>query len=222
MHYIYCGLIGYLIGSVNPSYFTAKCRGFDIRAKGSGNAGASNALILFGKTMGAVCALLDIAKAYLALLITRLLFPAFPHAFAVTATFCVLGHIFPFYMGFRGGKGLACIGGMVLFYDWRVFLLMLAAEILVVLITDYICFVPITASFAFPVVYGILERDWIGAVLLSSLFFVVLAKHLENLARIRTGNEMHISYLWNPEEELARITENLTQTPEEIQNHFSG
>ena len=63
MEYIHCAVMGYLIGTINPSYIIAKIKGFDIRKKGSGNAGASNALILFGKIMGVICALLDIAKA---------------------------------------------------------------------------------------------------------------------------------------------------------------
>ena len=60
MKYIFCILIGYLIGAINPSYFIAKLRGFDIREKGSKNAGASNALILFGKVLGVGCALFDL------------------------------------------------------------------------------------------------------------------------------------------------------------------
>ena len=65
MKYVFCILIGYLIGAINPSYIIAKLRGFDIREKGSKNAGASNALILFGKVLGIGCALFDIAKATL-------------------------------------------------------------------------------------------------------------------------------------------------------------
>ena len=106
MEYICCGLIWYFIGTINPSYFIAKRRGFDIRTKGSGNAGASNALILFGKLLGIICALLDIAKAYLAILLTEALFPEFRYAYAITGVACVIGHIFPFYMKFKGGKGL--------------------------------------------------------------------------------------------------------------------
>ncbi len=76
MKYVLCILIGYLIGAINPSYIIAKIRGFDIREKGSKNAGASNALILFGKVLGIGCALFDIAKATFAIGFAESYFPS--------------------------------------------------------------------------------------------------------------------------------------------------
>lgn len=211
MEYLYCSLIGYGIGVVNPSYLIAKNKGHDIREEGSGNAGASNALILFGKAVGFLCAILDIMKAFLAVRLTKGLFPGFRHCLAVTGTACILGHIFPFYMGFKGGKGLACLGGTILAYDWKVFLIMLGAALLLALITDYICFVPITAAIALPVIYGIMEKDGLGAAILSIVAVVVFIKHLENLKRIRNGTELHLSYLWHPQAEVERIKENFLE-----------
>ena len=204
MKYLLCILIGYLIGTVNPSYIIAKIRGFDIREKGSGNAGASNALILFGKVLGIGCAVFDIVKATFAIWLCGTLFPELAFTFSVTGISCVVGHVFPFYMKFRGGKGLACLGGMILAFDWRVFLIMLAAEIVVAVATDYICFVPITASLAFPIVYGLLRRDLWGALILCLLIPLILYKHKENLKRIRQKKEMPFSYLWNKEKALAK------------------
>ena len=163
MDFLYCILIGYFIGTVNPSYIIAKIHGFDIREKGSRNAGASNAVILLGKTIGILCALFDIAKTFFAIWLSQKLMPDFALAFSVTAVACSLGHIFPFYMKFKGGKGLACLGGMILAFDWRVFLIMLAIEIVVVLVSDYLCIVPLTASVVFPIVYGIMEKNLWGA-----------------------------------------------------------
>lgn len=207
MDILICVLLGYLIGSFNPSYLLARKRGVDIRSHGSGNAGASNALILFGKLRGAICALLDIGKACVALWLTATLLPQCRWAYCVTAVACVLGHIFPFYMGFRGGKGLACLGGVILYFDRRVFFAMLLAEILIVLITDYICFVPLTASVAFPVIYGLMEKDWAGGVVLLVMTAAMVGKHVENLRRIAQGKEVHLSFLWKPEEELERVKE---------------
>jgi glycerol-3-phosphate acyltransferase PlsY len=166
MKYVLCLLIGYLIGTINPSYIIAKLRGFDIREKGSKNAGASNALILFGKVRGVGCALFDIAKATFAIWLCGRLFPELVYSFAVTGIACILGHVFPFYMKFRGGKGLSCFGGMILAFDWRVFLILLAVEILVAIVTDYICFVPLSAAAVFPIVYGVMRRDVWGACVL--------------------------------------------------------
>jgi len=221
MVYICCGLIGYLIGTINPSYLIAKKRGFDIRTKGSGNAGASNVLILFGKLLGVICALLDIVKAYLAILLADSLFPEFRYAYAVTGAACVLGHVFPFYMRFKGGKGLACLGGIVLYFNWKVFLTMLAVAIAIALLTDYICFVPITASIAFPFVYGFMEKDLWGPGILSVVTVVMLIKHIENLQRIKSGTEMRLSYLWKPDAEIERLKNNLTKDAVMIDAHFS-
>lgn len=208
MKYLISLLIGYLIGTINPAYIISKIRGFDIRKKGSGNAGASNALIILGKTVGIFCALFDIAKTCFAIWLTGALFAKTALIFAVTAVACTLGHIFPFYMKFKGGKGLACLGGTILMYNWRVFLFMLAGELVVVLLTNYICFVPMSASIVFAIIFGILEKEIIGAALLLITAMVILWKHRLNIQRIRNGTEMHFSYLWNKDKELERIKRN--------------
>ena len=204
MKYVLCILIGYLIGAINPSYIIAKLRGFDIREKGSKNAGASNALILFGKVLGIGCALFDIAKATFAIWLCGKLFPELTYSFAVTGVACILGHVFPFYMDFKGGKGLACLGGMILAFDCRVFLIMLAAEIIVAIVTDYICFVPLTASAVFPIVYGIMRQNARGALIISLILPLMIYKHKENLKRIKQKTEMPFSFLWNKDKALAK------------------
>ena len=209
MKYVLCILIGYLIGAINPSYIIGKIRGIDIRQKGSKNAGASNALILFGKVLGIGCALFDIAKATFAIWLCGKLFPELTYSFAVTGVACILGHVFPFYMDFKGGKGLACLGGMILAFDCRVFLIMLAAEIIVAIVTDYICFVPLTASAVFPIVYGIMRQDARGALIIALIFPLMLYKHKENLKRIKQKTEMPFSFLWNKEKALEKT--NITQ-----------
>lgn len=208
MEYLGCISIGYLIGAVNPAFLLSKLRGFDIRQRGSGNAGASNVLIVFGKLAGAICAILDIAKACLAIWLTSVLFREFTYSFVLTSSSCILGHVFPFYMRFRGGKGLACLGGTVLMFDWRIFLLMLAAELVIVLTTNYLCFVPMTASVIFAVVYGVMRKDIAGMLLLLVVAGVIIYKHKENIKRICTGTEARFSYLWNKEKEISRLKKN--------------
>jgi glycerol-3-phosphate acyltransferase PlsY len=204
MKYVLCLLISYLIGTINPSYIIAKLRGFDIREKGSKNAGASNALILFGKVRGVGCALFDIAKATFAIWLCGRLFPELAYSFAVTGIACILGHVFPFYMKFRGGKGLSCFGGMILAFDWRVFLILLAVEILVAIVTDYICFVPLSAAAVFPIVYGVMRRDVWGALMVALILPLMIYKHRGNLRRIKQKTEMPFSFLWNKEKALAK------------------
>ncbi len=210
MKYLCCIIMGYIIGCINPSYLLARRNGIDIKKKGSGNAGASNALILFGKISGVVCALIDIFKAYFAIRLAELLFSDLPSVLVVTGASCVLGHIFPFYMKFRGGKGLACLGGTILAYDWLVFLSMLGAELVLVLVVNYICIVPMTASVAFAVIYGIMTKDIIGSVILALIALVMICKHFDNIKRIKNGTEARFSYLWNKKER-ERVAENISK-----------
>ena len=198
----------------------AKAKGFDIRTKGSGNAGASNALILFGKLTGFFCALFDIAKAYFIIMLSEVLFEKFELAFVITGTFCVIGHIFPFYMKFKGGKGLASLSGMVLYYDFKVFLILLVTAIIIVLVSDYICFVPIIASIVFPFIYLFSEHNMLGFLVLFGITFSVIFRHAENLKRIRLGTEMHLSYLWNPEKEMKRMKRNILSDEKKTDEHF--
>lgn len=197
-----CLLTGYLVGCVNPSYLIARRKGFDIRRRGSGNAGGSNALITMGKGIGAVCMVFDIVKAYGIIRLMEWLFSDGAYVFSATAAACVLGHLFPFYMRFQGGKGLACIAGATLAYSPAVFLAMLLAEAVLAFSSDYLCLVPISAAAALPALYAKATKDAIGTLMLSAAGIAVIAKHLKNLRRIKDGTEAHLSYLWNRDEEL--------------------
>ena len=216
MRYVICAFMGYILGMVNPSYLLAKRYGIDIRRRGSGNAGASNALLVFGKLRGALCALFDIGKAAGVVCLARVLYPGDGTAFSVAAVACILGHVFPFYMGFRGGKGLACLAGAVLAYDPRLFGILLAAEVVVLLVTRYICFVPMTASVAFAIIYGVTTRDVPGILLWTVASAVIQFRHNGNIRRILRGQEIRINYLWNKEGESQRMRENY---PEEEWDH---
>ena len=117
--YIPVVLLGYLLGCSNLAWFLAKARGVDIRGKGSGNPGASNAMILMGWKSGILVALHDIGKAALAVFLAQRLFPTLPLAGEAAGAACVLGHLYPFYLRFRGGKGFASYLGMTAMLNWR-------------------------------------------------------------------------------------------------------
>ena len=219
-----CILFGYLIGGINPSYIIGRIKGFDIRKKGSGNAGASNAIITMGKKVGIISAVLDIMKAFAAYMLAPLIFRDVPLAAEIAGVACMLGHMFPVYMKFKGGKGLACLGGVLLAIDWRLFLLLLALEIGVCVLVNYICVVPLSASVIIPVIYGLCgsrgvapwllhaEGGWWGVAVLAVGTVAIWSRHIQNLHRIAIGAEMHFNYLWSSAEkkeaEKARITQN--------------
>ena len=208
MEYIVCILIGYFLCCINPSYIIGKLRGVNLKKSGSGNAGASNALMHFGKVIGVFCALFDIMKAFAAVKICEGLFEGTDYIYAVTAVAAIFGHVFPFYLKFKGGKGLACLGGVILAFDWRYFLMILAIETVFVIIVNYICFVPMTASIVFPISYAIIRHDIVGALILLVPAVVIFVKHTENIKRIYRGTEVRISFLWNKKGEVDRVTSN--------------
>ncbi len=200
-----CILIGYVLGNLNPAYAFAKRKGYDARVDGSGNAGASNAFILAGKAAFFITALLDIAKAFLACRICRGLFPALPAAEQIGGVSCILGHMFPVFLRFRGGKGLASLGGVVLSWDWRAFLALLALALLIAFLTNYVCFVAPIISVLFPGLYYWDSRCLPATLILLILIIPVFLKHRENFRRIRQGTEARMTYLWDKEAELKRI-----------------
>ena len=128
MERIICLAIGYLFGMFQTSYIIGKIHHMDIRQYGSGNAGTTNALRTLGKKAGAMTLIGDMLKCVIAILIVDAVFKnryqeILPLLGMYTAAGCVLGHNFPFYLGFRGGKGIAASAGMLLAMDWRVFLI---------------------------------------------------------------------------------------------------
>ena len=120
MQYAIAILMGYLLGSSNMAYWISQIKKVDIRSNGSGNLGASNATVLLGWGAGVIVAVHDIGKAFLAVLAVKFLFPDVENVGVVTGVACILGHIYPFYLKFKGGKGLASMIGVVAALDWRV------------------------------------------------------------------------------------------------------
>ncbi len=203
-------IIGYFIGCVNLSYIISRIKGFDIRHVGSGNAGASNLVIVVGKKIGLLVAVLEILKSALAFKLAEVIFPeafAGPLSWAGTlaGVAAVIGHVFPFYMGFRGGKGLACFGGIVLAINYKLFVILFIAAFLIAMITDYICFAPITMAFIVPITVGVVYKTWIPPAIISIASVLLLYKHRQNLQRIRAGEELRFHFLWRRKDESERF-----------------
>ena len=208
IHFLLGALIGYCFGNINPAYIIARIRGFDIRKQGSGNAGASNVAIVIGKKAAVFTALFDIFKSVAANFIVFALFPELPCSHILGGAFCIIGHIFPVIMGFRGGKGLACLGGLVLAYDPLKFLLLLVIEVVIALALDYICIIPTTGSLLLMTIYALSTGDPIGTFILAVIAVIIMIKHQQNFLRIMADTEAHISFLWNKDKEIGRIRRN--------------
>ena len=200
--------ICYLIGCINPAYFIGKVKGFDIRSRGSFNAGAANVMINVGKRAGVFTAIFDILKAFFCVKMSGILLGDMPTAVVFCSVCCVLGHIFPFYLKFKGGKGFASLGGLVLGFNYKVFLIMLACAILLVLAINYLCIITTLTCLSFPIIYAAMTGDIVGALIILGLGLIIISKHIPNFKRIRKGTEARFSGIWHREEEEERIRQN--------------
>ena len=190
MGYLIVILAAYLVGSSNMAYYIAKHKQVDMRERGSGNLGTSNAAIVLGWGPGIAVGVHDIGKAVLAVLLAELLFPGLEYAGAAAGVACVLGHIFPFWLRFKGGKGFAPYLGMALALNWKMALVILAAVVLITLVTDYLVLGTFTTIAAVPVWLGIANQSIVLALILLIATAVILYKHRENITRLRNGTEI--------------------------------
>ena len=182
-------LLGYVIGSSNMAVYLARLRGVDLKGGGSGNPGASNALILMGWKAAVLVGVHDIGKAFLAVWLARLIFPGVPLCGTVAGVACVIGHIFPFFLHFRGGKGFAAYLGMTLALNWKFALCLMAAIVILLLVTDYIVVGTMTTVISFPL-YCAVTQHFAMAALLAVASAVIVWKHRTNLVRIANGTEI--------------------------------
>ena len=192
MRYLIVILIGYLLGSANLAYWISKKKKVDFRGNGSGNLGASNAMLLLGWGAGVAVALHDGGKAFLAVLLARALFPDLEYAAVVAGVASIMGHIFPFYLKFQGGKGLASLVGMALAVDWRVGLSIFALLVVVAFVTDYIVLGTVSVSLATPAGMWLTTRNWIFPLVIGIASAVIIWKHRENIKRICNGTEIRM------------------------------
>lgn len=189
MGYLFAVMLGYFLGCSNMAHFLAKLKKADLRAGGSGNLGASNAVVLLGWKAGVLTAVHDIGKASMAVLLAKGLFPGLEHAGAAAGVACVLGHIFPFYLKFRGGKGFASYFGMTIALNWKLALCIGVAIVLVTVITDYIVCGTLTTILSVPVYIG-MTVSWLAAAILCIATAVIFIKHWENYPRMLNGTEL--------------------------------
>ena len=190
MGYIIAIFAAYLMGSSNMAYYISRAKQVDIRKNGSGNLGASNAAVLFGWGPAVLVAVHDIGKAVAAVLLAKWIFPDLPLVGAVAGVSCVLGHIFPFYLRFKGGKGLASFLGMLIALDWRVALAAAILLVVVTLVTDFIALGTITVSVVGPVGMWIAGNGWTVPLILAIATVVMIFKHSDNIVRIRNKQEI--------------------------------
>ena len=207
---ILIAIIAYLIGSINFSVILSKkMAGFDVRQKGSGNAGTTNMLRSVGKKAAAITLICDILKGVVSIGIAILvgyLFNAQNKSILVqiAAIAVVIGHTFPIFFGFKGGKGVATSLGVLIMTNWQIGLICLAIAIIIMAITKMVSLGSCMAAIAFPLLTYFAANIFENAYIVKegSSYFVysiilaviVLFNHRSNIKRIITGKENKLSF----------------------------
>ena len=205
MIYIIITLIGYLIGSVNFSVLISKkMAGFDVREKGSGNGGTTNVLRTVGKKAAVLTLIADILKGIFAVLIAwgigKVVSENVSGAILVQlAGFAVVvGHTFPVFFGFRGGKGIATGLGILLLINWKIGLICLIFAIALMTVTRMVSLGSIAAAVLFPVLTIFIHDNYLvsGNYIVFGIVMAsfVIYNHRANIQRIMTGTENKLSF----------------------------
>ena len=190
MAYLIPILLGYLLGCSNMAYYISRYQKKDIRSGGTGNLGASNATVLLGWKAGVAVAIHDIGKAAVSVLLAKALFPELEYAAAAAGVAAVYGHIFPFYLKFRGGKGLASFFGLTVALNWKLGLIAGIVIVLATLITDYIVIGTFSTIALVPTYTGITTHNLMLTVILAAASLVIFYKHWENIGRLIRKEEI--------------------------------
>ena len=189
MTLIYAAILGYLCGSVPFGLLLTRAAGLgDIRTIGSGNIGATNVLRTGNKGLAAATLLLDALKGTAAVLITSMYGIEFG---LIAGLGAFLGHLFPVWLGFKGGKGVATYLGVLIGLAWKVALIFAVVWIAVAWLTRYSSLAALLAALAVPLALWFLGQGGL-AILFAILSLIVFAKHHANIRRLLDGNESRI------------------------------
>ncbi|MCR5185506.1 MAG: glycerol-3-phosphate 1-O-acyltransferase PlsY [Clostridia bacterium] len=211
--YVIVAIIAYLIGSINFSVLISKkMAGFDVREKGSGNAGTTNVLRTVGKRAAALTLLLDILKGIVAILVAVffgwVVRSSNSAVLVEIAAICVvIGHTFPIFFGFKGGKGVATSLGILLFINWKIGIICIVFGVFLIAITRMVSLGSISGAVLFAVLTIFIRDGYIVEYNYSFIIFglllaaIVIINHRANLKRIIDGNENRISFKKKPVEE---------------------
>lgn len=234
---IVIAMVGYLIGSVNLSIILSKLMGKgDIREQGSGNAGTTNTLRVLGKGPAALVLIFDICKAVIAILLAKGIFAIsgvqmfttageivsyntiYELGVLLAALGAILGHNYPIYYGFKGGKGIATSLGALLMIEWQIGLVCLVFALILMISSRMVSLGSICAAILYPVLVWIMGNAFgttFKARMIYTIFAVLVAalaiyRHRANITRLLNGTE---NKLWKTKaEKLAELSKNSEET----------
>ncbi|HEY1312794.1 MAG TPA: glycerol-3-phosphate 1-O-acyltransferase PlsY [Steroidobacteraceae bacterium] len=199
-------LIGYLLGTLLGSLILGRLRGVDIRGLGSGNAGATNALRTQGKLFAFLVLLIDVAKGALAVLwLPTATLPAVgidpdvPREWLTLGCglAAIVGHVYPVWFSFRGGKGAATVVGVIAAVELRLLVPLLASWFIVLLLSGYVSLASMLSGVALVVAVCVLEPGNVPLlVFCTAIALFIIYTHRSNISRLRAGQEHRVQRLW--------------------------
>lgn len=190
-------LLAYVVGATPFGFLAGKMKGIDIRDHGSGNIGATNVIRTLGKPIGITVLILDIFKGMIPVIIAKVLSDDSAVHIA-TAIAAILGHNYTFWLGFKGGKGIATTAGAVIPILTLPILVAIAAWLVFVKATRYVSVASIAAALAIPITLSIQnfisgEWDWVVFGLAAFVCILAIWKHRANIGRLRRGEENRVA-----------------------------
>ena len=200
--YITVAIVAYAIGSINFAVILSrKFAGFDVREKGSKNAGTTNVLRTVGKKAAVLTLILDILKgvvAVLAAILAQMMWTGFDVTTLkyIAGFMAILGHTFPIFFEFRGGKGVATAIGVLLMLNWKIGLICLVFGLVVIAISKMVSLGSISAAILFPILTIFMQENVkpVGIVVSFAIAGLIVFNHRSNIKRIKQGNENKLSF----------------------------
>jgi glycerol-3-phosphate acyltransferase PlsY len=192
--YAAAAVLGYVLGSIPFGLLLTRAAGLgDVRSIGSGNIGATNVLRTGNRKLAAATLLFDLLKGTAAVLVVRMLMPQAPEADALAGVAAFLGHLFPVWLGFKGGKGVATYIGVLLGLFWPAVLIFAGIWIAVAYFSRYSSLAALVATVAVPLALWGLGESLLAAIF-AGLTLIVWLKHRANIRRLLAGTEGRIGH----------------------------
>ncbi|MCK5388517.1 MAG: glycerol-3-phosphate acyltransferase [Candidatus Izimaplasma sp.] len=198
MEYLIIIIIGYLIGSINPAVIIARAvKGIDIREVNTGNAGTSNAVITLGLKYGILVGVIDLLKGLLPVIVLRILFPENEIIWFIGGISVIIGHVYPIFLKFKGGKGTATYGGMLFAIAPLYTLILLIIFILVTLKSDFVTIATMVVIVIAPIAMYFLGYHYISIILVSLYAFLSFYKHYHGLVDVYNKDAIGLKEVFN-------------------------
>lgn len=198
--YVLVALVAYLIGSINFAIiFSKKFAGFDVREKGSKNAGTTNVLRTVGKKAAVLTLICDILKGVVSVLLAMLAAYIWKETDAevlkyLAGLFAIIGHTWPVYYGFKGGKGVATSLGVLLMVNAQIGVICLVFALIIMIATRWVSLGSILAAILFPILTVFMTDNFWAKVISILIGLLVVFNHRSNIRRLKQGTENKLSF----------------------------